>query len=182
MPDGRLFASVARSGGRELLVHESRRIVVIAEGISAVAGYDAGNFKAAELPDPARLPAKRKDTSYMTPGWKYQRSVSTRRDNILGRLKWQDRRQFGDRLWLGLDALDEAGVADAKARIEPQIAELRRAVAAFLASLVLGGVPVVFKLAAGGVAGGIVFLALNSVFHPEATMQAVASLRSRLSR
>jgi O-antigen/teichoic acid export membrane protein len=53
---------------------------------------------------------------------------------------------------------------------------------AFLASSALPDAPVIFRLAAGGAAGGLVFLALNSVFHPEATMQALTRLRSRLGR
>jgi O-antigen/teichoic acid export membrane protein len=54
--------------------------------------------------------------------------------------------------------------------------------AAFLASAALGDAALLVRLAAGGLAGGFVFLALNSVFHPEATIDAVAKLRSRLRR
>jgi hypothetical protein len=43
--------------------------------IDEVAG---GAFDLATLPDPESLPRKKKDTSYMTPGWKYQRSVHAR--------------------------------------------------------------------------------------------------------
>ena len=53
-------------------------------------------------------------------------------------------------------------------------------VGASLASAGLGDVAAIFKLGAGGCAGGLVFLGLNSLFHPEATMQLAGKLRARL--
>jgi O-antigen/teichoic acid export membrane protein len=53
-------------------------------------------------------------------------------------------------------------------------------IAAALAAAALGDVWALFRLAAGGCAGGVVFLALNSLFHPQATLQLAGKLRSRL--
>lgn len=54
--------------------------------------------------------------------------------------------------------------------------------AAGFASAGAGDAADIFKLAAGGIAGGLVFLALNSIFHREATIQLAHKLRSRLGR
>jgi O-antigen/teichoic acid export membrane protein len=50
------------------------------------------------------------------------------------------------------------------------------------ASAALGEAADIFRLAAGGVAGGLVFLGLNSIFHRQVTMQLAGKLRSRLRR
>lgn len=54
--------------------------------------------------------------------------------------------------------------------------------AAGLASAALGDAPDILRLAAGGAAGGLVFLALNSIFHRQATVEIAGKLRSRLRR
>ena len=51
---------------------------------------------------------------------------------------------------------------------------------ASLASSVLGDVPALFRLGAGGIAGGLVFLGLNWVFHPVAAKQFVIKAWARL--
>ncbi|TKB76725.1 MAG: polysaccharide biosynthesis protein, partial [Mesorhizobium sp.] len=53
-------------------------------------------------------------------------------------------------------------------------------VAAKLASMVVGDVPAIFSLVAGGTAGTAVFFGLTSLFHPVAATQFVAQLRARL--
>ena len=52
--------------------------------------------------------------------------------------------------------------------------------AASLMSAAAGALPVIFKLAGGGFAGGLVFLGLSAVFHPREARQIAAKLRSRL--
>lgn len=52
--------------------------------------------------------------------------------------------------------------------------------AASLASTVLGNMPVVLSLAAGGAAGAATFLGLTWVFHPAAVMLFIGKLRARL--
>ncbi len=52
--------------------------------------------------------------------------------------------------------------------------------AAAVASAALGNAAVIFKLAAGGCAGGLVVLGLNSLFHPETTMALATKVRTRL--
>ena len=51
---------------------------------------------------------------------------------------------------------------------------------AALASAILGDVWPVFKLAAGGFAGGVTFLGLNSLLHPAETRRFAGMVRSRL--
>ncbi|TKB30152.1 MAG: lipopolysaccharide biosynthesis protein, partial [Mesorhizobium sp.] len=48
------------------------------------------------------------------------------------------------------------------------------------ASMVVGDVPAIFSLVAGGTAGTAVFFGLTSLFHPVAATQFVAQLRARL--
>jgi O-antigen/teichoic acid export membrane protein len=60
------------------------------------------------------------------------------------------------------------------------IITLATGLAASLVSTVLGELPIVFKLMAGGMAGGIVFLGLNALFDPAATVQLTGKLKSRL--
>lgn len=57
---------------------------------------------------------------------------------------------------------------------------LATGLAASLAAAALGEAPVVFRLAAGGVAGGAVFLGLNALFDPAATLQLTGKLKARL--
>ena len=52
--------------------------------------------------------------------------------------------------------------------------------AAAVASAALGNAAVIFKLGAGGCAGGLVVLGLNSVFHPEVTAALATKVRTRL--
>jgi O-antigen/teichoic acid export membrane protein len=53
-------------------------------------------------------------------------------------------------------------------------------IAAAIASAAVGDAAVIFKLGAGGCAGGIIVLGLNSLFHPETTMALATKLRTRL--
>ena len=52
--------------------------------------------------------------------------------------------------------------------------------AATVASMALGELPALLKLAAGGAAGILVFLGLNALFDPAGALQMVGKLRSRL--
>jgi O-antigen/teichoic acid export membrane protein len=52
--------------------------------------------------------------------------------------------------------------------------------AAWLASALVGDVWVLFKLAAGGTAGGLVFLGLQTLLHPAETRAIVGQVRARL--
>jgi O-antigen/teichoic acid export membrane protein len=52
--------------------------------------------------------------------------------------------------------------------------------AARLASFALGGAAAIFKFGAGGIAGGLVFLALTALFHPEATKRIIGKVRARM--
>lgn len=54
--------------------------------------------------------------------------------------------------------------------------------AALLASAAMGDIASIFRLAAGGTAGSLVFLALNALFNREVTIQMAGKLRSRLKR
>lgn len=54
-------------------------------------------------------------------------------------------------------------------------------VAIFVAN-VMGAAPAIVRLAAGGIAGGVVFIALNAVFHRQATVRIAGTLRMRLRR
>jgi O-antigen/teichoic acid export membrane protein len=54
-------------------------------------------------------------------------------------------------------------------------------VAAHFAGTALSDIWIVLRLAAGGCAGGLVFLALNSLVYPRATLQLANRLRQRLS-
>ena len=49
-----------------------------------------------------------------------------------------------------------------------------------LTSAALGDTWVILKLAAGGMAGGLVFLGLNSLLHPAETRQFAGMVRARL--
>ncbi len=55
-----------------------------------------------------------------------------------------------------------------------------RASRLLVASAALGNAAVIFKLGAGGCAGGLVVLGLNSVFHPEVTAALATKVRTRL--
>ncbi len=57
---------------------------------------------------------------------------------------------------------------------------LTTGLAASFASAVLGDVPAIFKLGAGGIAGGLVFLGLNWLFHPVEAKQFVIKVWARL--
>ena len=54
--------------------------------------------------------------------------------------------------------------------------------AAFLASAIAGDLAPFLKLAAGGMSGGLVFLALNALFNREATIRMAGKLRLRVKR
>ena len=51
---------------------------------------------------------------------------------------------------------------------------------AALASAAMADMAVFFRLAGAGSAGGLMFLALNSLFHPQTTLALAAKLRDRL--
>ena len=54
--------------------------------------------------------------------------------------------------------------------------------AAHLAAGAFAAFPVIVRLAAGGAAGGLVFLGLNALFHRQATLDMTGKLRGKLSR
>ncbi|TIL54030.1 polysaccharide biosynthesis C-terminal domain-containing protein [Mesorhizobium sp.] len=60
------------------------------------------------------------------------------------------------------------------------VISLSTGLAASLASALLGNMPAIFPLVAGGAAGAVVFFGLTWLFYPAAAMQFVAKLRARL--
>jgi len=95
------------------------------ELLSTIEQIKAGVFDGAALPDPQQLPRKAKDTSYMTAGWKYWRSIVSRVDHIAGQVDPDALKGRWVKYPEGLDKFDEVAVSAIRPGIEAQIEALR---------------------------------------------------------
>jgi len=95
------------------------------ELLAVISQIKAGTFDGSTLPDPQQLPRKAKDLSYMTAGWKYERSVRTRIDNIVFSVDLEAAKALDTRFARDIGDLDDLGVELTRPAVEAKIAELR---------------------------------------------------------
>jgi hypothetical protein len=82
----------------------------------------AGTFDASNLPAPKLLPRKSADLSYITPGWKYRRSVIARIDHA----RWKPGARGAKcdpvrALVSGINSYDEAQLSALRETVEPMV-------------------------------------------------------------
>lgn len=87
--------------------------------IDAIAG---GTFDIATLPDPRQLARRPRDTSYNTPGWRYQLSVRARVSNMR-HIPWHERRLVCEMV-SGAEGYEGAQLDALRELVEPAVAAL----------------------------------------------------------
>lgn len=113
-------------------LHRGREWFDVSAGLLlTIDQINAGTFDLNSLPVNGKFPLKRRarDLSFLTAGWKYNRSVETRLRKIswASPAHWQAKEEIEPKF--DLVDLDEAGVAAIKPQVEAAIAEFARAVA-----------------------------------------------------